>query len=111
MKIVHASFGLVVGLTLVVGCSSVNYAQNGAVAPRAPREPSLIVIHMHGDAPPKGFQVAGTLHASAGNAARSLELIREEAAKNGLDGVADVVCAPAGARDEGSCDGQGFVYQ
>jgi hypothetical protein len=98
-------------LALLAGCSSVNYAQNGAVAPRAPREPSLIVIHMHGDPAPKGFQVAGTLHASAGNAARSLELLREEAAKNGLDGIAEVNCAPAGARDEGSCDGQGFVYQ
>jgi hypothetical protein len=111
MKDFYALMGSVLGLALVGGCSSVNYAQNGAVAPRAPREPSLIVIHMHGDAPPKGFQASGTIHASAGNAARSLELIREEAAKNGLDGVSDVVCAPAGARDEGSCDGQGFVYQ
>jgi hypothetical protein len=111
MKDFQSSLVPVLGLTLLAGCSSVKYAQNGSVAPRAPREPSLIVIHMHGDAPPKGFTVSGTLHASAGTAGRSLELIREEAAKNGLDGVADVVCAPSGARDEGSCDGQGFIYQ
>jgi len=108
MKRIHASLALVVGLAVLLGCASVKYAENGKVAPRAAREPSVIVIHMRGDPPPRGFQVSGTMHASASSTARSLELIREEAAKNGLDGVSDVVCA---ASDEGTCDGQGFVYQ
>jgi len=92
-------------------CSSAAYTSNGTVAPRAPREPERVVIHMSGEPKPNDFVVAGRIRANAGNASQSIEMLRKEAAKNGLDGVADVVCAPGGTPDEGSCEGNGFVYR
>jgi len=93
-------------------CSSiVTYSANGNVASRAARDPSSMVVMMQGEPAPRAYVVSGKLHASSGDTARSLELLRKEAARNGLDGVVDVVCAPGGARDEGSCDANGFVYR
>ena len=106
MRVVLGTFAL--GLT---ACASVSYSANGTVPARAARGAELIVVHMMSDPPPRDFVVAGELHASSSASAKSLELLRQEAAKNGLDGVADVVCAPSGSRDDGSCEGKGFVYR
>ena len=71
-----------------------------------------MVVQMNGapGAPQRGITIAGDMHASGGDSAESIELLRKEAAKNGLDGVTDIVCAPSGSGDSGSCDGKGFVY-
>jgi len=98
-------------LTVVAGCSSAKYTPTGTVPPRAPREPERLVVTMAGETPPRDAVVAGRLHASGGDAATSVEMLRKEAARNGLDGVMEVQCAPAGSADEGSCDGKGFVYR
>ena len=101
----------VIAAVVMLGCgSSVTYHANGVVAPRAARDASQMVVQMNGTGSARGVVIAGDMHASGGDSAESIELLRKEAAKNGLDGVTDIVCAPASAADSGSCDAKGFVY-
>ncbi len=97
-------------LALTACGSSITYHSNGTVAPRAARDASLIVIQMSGTGNARGIVIAGDMHASGSDASQSIELMRQEAAKNGLDGVTDIVCAPSGSGDAGGCDGKAFVY-
>ncbi len=75
-------------------------------ATAAPRAAEQVDVLLDG-APERPFRVVGDLRASCIESPRSIELMRAEAARAGLDGIYWIDCAGSGA---GRCTAKGFVY-
>lgn len=101
------AFSMVVGLS-AVGCSNaarVSYTASEAhtVVPR----PEAGVDVLLDQEPSRPFRVVGALKASSLESPRSIDMMRVEAAKAGLDGIYWIECS---SPTSGHCSAKGFVY-
>ncbi len=80
------------------------------------RSEADIELYREGEKPPRPLRVVGTVSTDwlwkglAADQATVFRVMRQTAAQNGLDGVLDVSCIPAGYDGEGLCEGAGFIY-
>ena len=96
------------GLVLTsVGCSAPASVVVGRNA-QAPQMATHRGVDVYLDAAPeRSFQVVSVLSANSLESTNSVEKMRDEAAKNGLDGIYWIECASPGS---GHCSAKGFVY-
>jgi hypothetical protein len=104
-------------IILLTGCFKLtpytNFAPTVSDYNRSQRTVDQIELFLENWGPSKPYQVVGILDCNSkiNDAWASLKLMREYAAKLGLDGVYDIHCAPLRTEGFGSCSGKGFVYK
>ncbi len=107
---IAATIALIVGSS---GCHppAVTYTPTSSVVSRPPTDPQRIEIVLSAR-PARAYQAVGFIATRNfnGDVAKSLESMRQKAANVGLDGVANVICAPPGTVGNGDCSGEGFVW-
>ena len=92
---------------LLSGCSAGKASYQPAEAVAAPPRLAEHVDVLLDRAPDRPFRVVGDLRASAIESPASIELMRAEAGRAGLDGIYWIDCAGNGS---GRCTAKGFVY-
>lgn len=103
---------LLLALTIVaglsaVGCSSTARVSYSASEPqRTPCEAAAVAVLLDAE-PDRPFRVVGELSATAIDSPWSIELMRGEAARAGLDGIYWIECS---SPSSGRCKAKGFVY-
>jgi hypothetical protein len=101
------ALSMVLGLS-AVGCSStprVSYLPTEEVA-SIPRSEDNVDVLLDAQ-PDRPFKVVGELKAATLESPRSIELMRAEAARAGLDGIYWIECT---SPSSGHCKAKGFVY-
>lgn len=110
--------------TLLVACSpkGVTYSPLVPIGDRSPKATTSVELHLEGEAPPScTVKSVGLLHGQGRlrdsiyscSQAETLDLIRAEAARLGVDGVWKLACAAPGlvGYDNCSCAGQAYVCE
>ena len=105
--IAAALFGLCT-LAMSCGCSP-RRATLTPLAAAPPAEPKTAAnVEVLLDRAPEGpFTIVGQLEARAIESPKSIEMMREEAARAGYDGIYWIECATPGS---GRCTAKGYVY-
>ncbi|MCC6523262.1 MAG: hypothetical protein IT373_11415 [Polyangiaceae bacterium] len=113
---------LLVTLAIAVGACGAphhaSFANTAGTYPRSTRSAPQIEILMRGMDPPVGARDCGlidtkvTLAFGGGDQslADAIATLREEAARQGLDGIRDLYCGAPGTVGYGDCAGIGYVY-
>jgi hypothetical protein len=102
-----ALFSLISLLGTLAGCSAPAASfRASASCLSAPRAADDLVVLLE-DEPAHPFRVVGELSAKSLDPDQSVELMRAEAARYGLDGLYWVDCS---RRVQGHCTAKGFVY-
>ena len=93
-----------------------DFVEMKAYTPRHLRSAAEIELFMVGERPPRPVRIVGTISTDwlwkglQADQREVFRVLRETAARNGLDGVLNVDCAGVGYEGEGLCSGSGFVY-
>lgn len=99
-----AILGLIVMST---GCAAAQVEQQPRTAHRGDhRDAGTVDVYLDA-APERPFEVVSVLNANGLESTNSIESMRAQAAKNGLDGIYWIDCAAPGS---GRCSAKGFVY-
>lgn len=101
------ALGMVLGVS-ALGCSGASRVSYTATEAHAtlPRAADAVDVLLDSQ-PERPFKVVGELKARTLESPRSIELMREEAARSGLDGIYWIECA---STSSGHCKAKGFVY-
>jgi hypothetical protein len=93
-------------MSLATGCgaSRATLTKTG-ICPETEKLPQSVEVLLDA-APDQPFEVVAELTADALESPRSVKLMQEEAARQGLDGIYWIDCAPG----RGVCKAKGFVY-
>ncbi len=101
------ALALILG-SAATGCSGASRVSYSATAAHAtPPRPTEAVDVLLDSKPDRPFKVVGELEARTLDSPRSIELMRAEAARSGLDGIYWIECASISC---GHCKAKGFVY-
>ncbi len=114
-RIVLLSVGVLAGFW---GCGiSASFAPSNNNYARSTRRPDQIELFLGFDLPSRPVSIVGimttdwTWHGLNADLNVVLQAMRDEAARNGLDGVLTIWDVPAGMDGQGLCTGKGFVYR
>jgi hypothetical protein len=107
-KTLCAASAVFVLLAAASGCSPRRASYTPVEVHTAPARSSETVEVLLDQKPSKPFRVVGELHASTLESPKTIELMRNEAARAGLDGIYWIDCSAPGS---GRCTAKGFVYE
>ena len=105
---------VVVFIQVILGCARTNFYPVGPSFQRNTRTVDQIEFYLEGQRPTLPHKIVGAISAydpsTFKNIEKSMKMLRERAAQEGLDGVCDIYIAPLGTVDSTSATGKGFVY-